>query len=238
MPSAPPQPRLLVSVRNRADARAALQGGADLIDIKEPARGALGMADNETIASITDAVNGSAPVSAALGELHEQHAHTNAALRYVKLGLGNAPHDWRHRLAERAETYGRHRFIAVAYADHARVDAPSVQQVLEWAIAHRAAGLLIDSAVKDGRGLFDWCQQTQLAHVAKTTQRHGLMLALAGSLDEPGAARAAVCGADIIAVRGAACANNLRTAMIDAGRVRSLKHLLAADTSASPQPAG
>src|SRR5690606_38342384 len=36
--------QLLVSVRNRAEALAALAGGADLIDVKEPWRGSLGAA--------------------------------------------------------------------------------------------------------------------------------------------------------------------------------------------------
>ena len=38
-------PGLLVSVRSGAEAEAALAGGADLIDVKEPTRGALGRAD-------------------------------------------------------------------------------------------------------------------------------------------------------------------------------------------------
>ena len=37
--------RLLVSVRNASEARAAINGGADVIDIKEPDHGPLGMAD-------------------------------------------------------------------------------------------------------------------------------------------------------------------------------------------------
>lgn len=67
-------PKLLVSVRNAAEARAALQGGCDILDVKEPARGALGMAD---VATITEIVTQSrayvppAPVSVALGDAAE-----------------------------------------------------------------------------------------------------------------------------------------------------------------------
>src|SRR5579872_3508444 len=45
-------PRLLVSVRNLAEAESALAGGCDILDIKEPAHGAMGMADVATIAAI------------------------------------------------------------------------------------------------------------------------------------------------------------------------------------------
>jgi uncharacterized protein (UPF0264 family) len=37
--------RLLVSVANAAEARTALEGDADIIDVKDPSRGSLGMAD-------------------------------------------------------------------------------------------------------------------------------------------------------------------------------------------------
>src|SRR3954452_14348343 len=62
-------PGLLVSVRSAAEALSALAGGADVIDVKEPDRGSLGAADEETISAIVRAVDGRAPVSAALGEL-------------------------------------------------------------------------------------------------------------------------------------------------------------------------
>src|SRR5947209_8028398 len=48
----PPAPGLLVSVRSAAEARAALDGGAALIDIKEPARGPLGRADDGVMAEV------------------------------------------------------------------------------------------------------------------------------------------------------------------------------------------
>ncbi|MEX0613582.1 MAG: (5-formylfuran-3-yl)methyl phosphate synthase, partial [Pirellulales bacterium] len=65
------QPGLLVSVRSAAEALAALAGGADVIDVKEPARGSLGAADATTMASVVRAVNGRVAVTAAIGELTE-----------------------------------------------------------------------------------------------------------------------------------------------------------------------
>jgi len=63
--------RLLVSVRDRSEAIAAVDGGADIVDVKEPDRGALGFAGERTICDVLHAVSGSAPVSAALGECTE-----------------------------------------------------------------------------------------------------------------------------------------------------------------------
>jgi len=64
-----PTPGLLVSVRGPNEVEAAVQGGASLIDVKEPNRGALGQADDDVIAAVVKRVAGRQPVSAALGEL-------------------------------------------------------------------------------------------------------------------------------------------------------------------------
>ena len=45
-------PRLLVSVRSPEEALAAIEGGADILDGKEPTRGSLGMANIEIVAAI------------------------------------------------------------------------------------------------------------------------------------------------------------------------------------------
>ena len=111
-------PRLLVSVRNVKEAKSALAGGVDIIDIKEPLNGSLGKASNQQIISIAKLVHDDHPqilLSAALGELADYRrtpvrsqaesqrrgdhfnisdlAHENIAselLHFVKLGLANS----------------------------------------------------------------------------------------------------------------------------------------------------
>ncbi len=63
------KPRLLISVRTAAEAVEALAGGADIIDIKEPANGPLGRADDEVWRQVVETVGCRASVSVALGEL-------------------------------------------------------------------------------------------------------------------------------------------------------------------------
>src|SRR5256885_5043898 len=59
--------RLLVSVRGSVEARAALAGGADVIDAKDPARGALGPVQRDRLAAIRRVGGAARPLSAALG---------------------------------------------------------------------------------------------------------------------------------------------------------------------------
>ena len=55
--SVPPvRPKLLVSVRNSVEAFAAVSGGADIIDVKEPANGSLGRASLSAIQSIAERI--------------------------------------------------------------------------------------------------------------------------------------------------------------------------------------
>lgn len=53
---------LLVSVRDAREARLALAGGVDLIDIKEPSRGALGGADPAIWRDVRDVTAGAVPL--------------------------------------------------------------------------------------------------------------------------------------------------------------------------------
>lgn len=209
---------LLVSVRNPAEARDAVSGGADIIDIKEPSRGPLGMADANTIADIADAVAHQTPTSAALGELTDG-SHGMDGVDYFKVGLAHAPQNWRDKLI----AFDRSRFVAVAYADHQRVAAPDPHAVLQWAIDHRCAAFLIDTAIKDGSNLFDHLEPAPLVEAALAAN---LTIALAGSLRGQSFARAAALNPTIIAVRGAACAHHNRTNTIDSQKVRALREVL------------
>src|SRR4051812_39902678 len=80
-------PGLLVSVRSPQEALAALAGGADIIDVKEPANGSLGRAEDDVIRAVVDVVAGRRPVSAAMGELVEESACSIAGLNFLKWGL-------------------------------------------------------------------------------------------------------------------------------------------------------
>ena len=121
-------PQLLVSVRSPIEAEAALMGGTALIDIKDPTRGALGRADDATVATVVAAVAGRRPVCAALGELQDFAAPPPPGLALVKWGLSGLRGDprWRAKLEEAAAALTGAGPVAVAYADHelAPVAAP------------------------------------------------------------------------------------------------------------------
>ena len=237
--------QLLVSVRSAAEAEAALAGGAALIDVKEPGRGALGRADDAVVAEVVRAVAGRAPVSAALGELRDgpQRALPLAvrALAYVKCGLagaaGGASPGWPAELdalAERVEQVNPLcKVAAVAYADWRRAGAPGPDEVRAFVGRRPGWGLLLDTWGKDGRTLLDWMGRDEIAALCRACRADGVPIALAGSLGR-GLIRALRPAApDWFAVRGAACAGSRRTAAVDAGEVRGLVKALRDATPSS-----
>ena len=61
--------RLLVSVTDAAEARVAVEGGVDIVDVKNPAEGSLGAPGPGVIERVRQVVPPERAVSAAIGDL-------------------------------------------------------------------------------------------------------------------------------------------------------------------------
>jgi uncharacterized protein (UPF0264 family) len=212
---------LLVSVRNAGEARAALAGGATIIDVKEPDRGPLGRADGDAWQAVRETVPEDVPVSVALGELSEWEGGLSFAaipgISYRKIGLARVKADWRTRwesiLCEPGPAW-----VAVAYEDWQDAGAPDPGDVLDAALDNGCAGILLDRYGKRGPSRLDlsWKGWVERA------REGGLLVALAGGLDEAAIRRLAGLRPDYFAVRGAACQGGNRRQTIDARRVARL----------------
>lgn len=226
--------RLLVSVRNLAEAQVALECGVDLIDLKEPARGALGSVDRAEAERVAVWLQGRVPLSLALGELREAPNGATlpeAAMRHVafaKLGLARcASHSaWQSewlRWAERLPSSTAP--VAVVYADAATVEAPTAGAVLEAAAKSRCRAVLVDTAVKDGRTLFDHWPPEALRRFADEVRAWNLLCVAGGSLELDSIPKAAACGVDYVAVRGAACEGS-RTGSLSRAKLEAIRRLV------------
>jgi len=228
--------RLLVSVTDAREARVAVEGDVDIVDVKDPAEGALGAPAPGVIERVREVVPPGRPVSAAIGDLPDLPgtaalaalgaARSGAA--YVKVGLwGTSTTDAAVAVlrAARAAVGGGTAVIAAAYADAERVPARPLPAGAVVEAARRAGveGCLLDTAVKDGRGLFEWVTPEALEALVAEGHAAGLEMALAGALraDELSIVRAT--GADIAGVRAAACRDGMRTAPLDAERIGRLR---------------
>jgi (5-formylfuran-3-yl)methyl phosphate synthase len=227
--------KLLVSVRNAAEAEAALAGGADWIDLKEPARGALGAVDARQAREIAKVVAGRAPISAALGELLDWSNSTASELlsidgiSYFKLGLSLCRgRSWRrqwHSVREHVEPAGG-KLIAVIYADGAAASSPSSDEVSRVAREARCDWILVDTYDKSSGALTDLLSCADLRALLGANLAYGLKPVVAGRLTQEAITELPLELIDMIAVRGAACEGG-RAGMVCRERVAALKQLLA-----------
>ena len=217
--------RLLVSVVSALEARRALAGGADIIDVKDPSQGPLGAPSPRVLSEVVTEVGGAAPVSVALGDLPDLPHTAALAARgaalggaaFVKVGLrGIATVDNAVALmravadAVAPETA----VIAAAYADAAALDPPALAP--EWLpdVVRRAgiAGALVDTFVKDGRGLYSWLSERELIDLIARTRGAGGHFAVAGQLTLGDLRRVET---DVVGVRSAVCRGGDRAAELD-----------------------
>ena len=209
--------KLLVSVVSAEEARRALDGGADIIDVKDPREGALGAPSPRVLSEVVRIVGDAAPVSVALGDLPglpHTFALAACAPRYVKVGLqGVSDLDGAVALVSAvADAVGSD--VAVIAASYADVGAP------EWlpAVVERTgiAGALVDTFVKDGRGLYGSSSEDDLADLIGRTHSVGGSFAVAGQLRLGELCRVP---ADVVGVRSAVCRESDRTAQLEQGLV-------------------
>jgi uncharacterized protein (UPF0264 family) len=227
--------KLLVSVRSLNEAEAALAGGCDWLDVKEPTAGSLGAATPEKISEIAPLASSFLGWSIALGEISEFDESSWAAvlpkfpnLTLVKMGLSQCGHrtDWRNRLLRFKENSPELSIAMVYYADRQSANAPTWEETIEAAVDLNSPVLLIDTFFKNGKTLLDHLTLDQLQ--AFRTQVHSLNLglALAGSLQlEQIDILTTQIHPDLVAVRGAACKSG-RNSEVCPSRVALLKRIV------------
>src|SRR5262245_47471430 len=226
---------LLVSVRSADEVAAALESGADLIDVKEPARGALGMAEAEVVAAVIERGGGQVPVSAALGEwssnaLTEAHWHLELKLNYVKWGLaGYAPSPgWGEDLLDtRRQLPVGMEMVAVAYADWERAKSVPPAEMVRFAKRFRFKAFLLDTWGKDSKTLFDFMKPADVIELVESLKRVYVTVAVGGSLRPEHAKQLKAAAPDYFAVRSSACAAGKRDGVIDEARVKKWKEAIA-----------
>jgi (5-formylfuran-3-yl)methyl phosphate synthase len=226
------QTGLLVSVRNADEAVAAIDGGAHIIDVKEPTRGSLGAADRRTLIDIVRAVAGRAYLTAASGELADlievETTPLPPGVSLFKIGLARCATmpDWSFRWRSVCESLwpagdAMSHAVAVAYADWRTALSPEPRAILSEATRAGCPALLVDTSDKTSGGLFEHWPERDLEAFVRSGQDRGLLVVLAGSLVGDSVKRAAGLRPNVIAVRTAACEGG-RNGAVNRQRVASL----------------
>ena len=239
MTTQPRSVRFLASVTSEAEARSAVEGGADIIDCKNPAAGALGALPYGVVAAIRRAVPAHISVSATIGDLAaEPRFIVEAARRMAETGcdivkVGFFPGgDARATIqALGAEIAPETPLVAVLMAD-----APFDLSLVAELGKARFAGVMLDTALKDGRTLLDHRDREALAQFIASARSSGLFAGLAGSLRLAQIPALLALDPDVLGFRGALCRGTDRQAQLDPAAVAAVRLALTNRTSAAARP--
>jgi uncharacterized protein (UPF0264 family) len=230
--------RLMISVVSAVEAREAMAGGAEILDVKNPGEGSLGAQPPSVIREIRNLVSGRVELSAAIGDM--PNLPGTAALAalgaatcgadFIKVGLHGSRTEKDAiallREVRQAVLEFKTSVIAAAYADFRRAGTLNPLSLPALAASARIRGCLLDTAIKDGQSLFAFMDPPTLRLLVEQAHEAGLLIGLAGALREEDLALVRDIGADIVGLRSAVCRNHQRNEPLDAARVRKLRSIL------------
>lgn len=219
--------KMLASVNNLPEALQALTAGVDIIDLKQPAAGALGALDINTIKSIVKTLAGRCPVSATIGDLPMQAdiifravtAMTGTDVDYIKIGFFPS-NNWLTVIKSlQSLTATGRALIAVLFADTAP-DLSVIPQLQQAGFK----GIMLDTMHKQTGSLLQVMASAKIEAFVATAKQHGLLTGLAGSLRLEDIAKLSPLQADYLGFRGALCLQQQRTQALDQHALQMILH--------------
>lgn len=231
--------KLLVSPINKREALEAVKGGADIIDIKNPLEGSLGANYPWVIREIKNTLPRRTEISATLGDLDFKPGTASLAalglsslgVNYVKAGLYGVRSE-KEALEmgvkiTRALMRSESRLVLAGYAEYKALGSVSPFTLPSVARRCKAAGVMIDTAKKNGKSLLEHLSLEDLRDFVEEAHRNRVFAALAGSLRLEDIELIQKTGCDIVGVRGAVCTGGDRLkGEIRADKVLALKSKL------------
>ena len=218
----------LASVTGADEAEIALAHGADIIDLKDAAKGGLAPLPPDMVRAAVVAVAGRRPVSAVAGDAgmdpdavaSSVQETAGTRVNYVKIGFCPGPQQKAcvHALADMARQI---KLVAVLFADQ-QPDLTLLSFLAECGFA----GAMLDTARKGAGRLLDHADVAVLHEFVERCRGHGLLCGLAGSLEAPDAPRLLLLAPDILGFRGALCAGHDRGGCLDPHAVNLIRELI------------
>lgn len=232
-------PLFLASVMSVEEAAKAQSGGADIIDCKDAARGALGALPVSVVAAIRRSLPAGIPVSATIGDIPSEPGPVVAAVMAmarsgaddIKIGFfpgGNA----RATIAALgACDPNQARLVGLLLADR----DPDFSLLADMARAG-FRGVMVDTAGKAGTTLRDHMSEAKLAEFVKQARAFGLFCGFAGSLGLSDIATLMRLKPNVLGFRGALCAGADRTGRLSLQAVRAVTTEIERNARLANQP--
>ncbi len=228
--------RVLVSPSNVEEAMECIKGGASIVDVKNPKEGSLGANFPWVIKEIVKITKSHGrEVSATIGDLDKAGTASlasfgiaNLGVDYVKVGLFVGGNEKAHEILKnvvKAVSDFDVKVVGACYADWKRSKTMHPLTLPEMASDADADGVMIDTALKDGRSTFDFMSFEDISEFIDLAHENGLFCALAGGLSWEHIELIKELKPDIIGVRTMVCENG-RNSKINGELVRKLVRVI------------
>lgn len=223
---------MLASVSGVEEAATILGAGPDIIDIKDPHRGALGAVDPVIARAIVKQINGQKPTSATIGDLPMRARDIADAISnmqatgvdIVKVGVfaQTVPADVLRVIKSHAQNGVK--IVMVFFADL----GPALDDFSYVANAG-VHGVMLDTADKTKGSLRTILEDYELANFVRQARYHGLISGLAGSLQLTDIPPLLKLEPDYLGFRSALCKKQQRTGVVDLHAALDVRSLIYAE---------
>ncbi len=220
---------MLASVCSIEETRMVMDAGVDIIDLKNPDKGALGALNIETVREIVEYVNGLTPISATIGDIPfrasilEPHIEEMAltGVDIVKVGVfddfnGEAELQLLTKFSQQGI-----RIVLVMFAE---------RYARNWNIVRLkemgVVGLMLDTLDKTSGSLRNKMSDSNLQQFVDDVASLGLLTGLAGSLGENDISPLLEMNSDYIGFRGGLCKHGKRGNMLDQESIRKVRQVI------------
>lgn len=224
---------MLASVNSEAEARLVLDANVDIIDLKQPVRGALGALDADSVKKIVASIDGRKQVSATIGDLPMQpdlvfnavKAMAETGVDYIKIGFFPGG-DWPGTL-EKLSILTRQNvaLVAVLFAD-SQFDF----SVIPMLGSAGFTGVMLDTMDKQKGSLTQVMAKSAIEQFVKQAKAHQLLCGLAGSLRLEDIAELMPYQVDYLGFRGALCEQHNRIGQLSKQAIVEIKQAIASLT--------
>ncbi|GJM05979.1 MAG: hypothetical protein DHS20C09_19750 [marine bacterium B5-7] len=218
---------MLASVTSIKEAQLVHKHGVDIIDLKNPAQGALGALETYLVAEIVKSISGTTTLtSATVGDIEPNDPSlfgrivnmANTGVDYVKVGLFNdIANELFVEVLNKASEQNI-KVIVVLFAENFTSLAS-----LKILLGSGISGVMLDTKNKIDKSLLSLLSTHELYRFVQLAQSHGLITGLAGSLRYEDINSLLGVEADYLGFRGALCSENDRVRSIEVKNIVKIR---------------
>lgn len=220
---------LLISTTNQTEVEMAMTCGADIIDLKDPALGALGALPIQRIKELISFVGGRKEISATIGDVPMEaglikgsvEAFTHLGLDYIKIGFFESSNYKSCLSVMQNFAESGIKLIAVLFVEYVYPE-DLLKQIKDAGFT----GLMFDTCEKNGKTIFDAFTVNQINALKLSADSLELMFGLAGSLNIQHISRIKLIAPTFAGFRGGVCDAENRVNVLNSEKINEIRKAL------------